>query len=73
MTDKLKIEFFEAWYDIKFHPDDPEIRKRYDDLLSEISKLLEDKFTSREIENALRGDFIDWQIKNGYPKPPKKP
>jgi len=76
MIEKRDLEMvFQAWYDHKMEPDDPELsrihRSTLEDLKSSMEKLLGYPTTLAAVRQSIGKRFGAWMTENGLPKPPK--
>lgn len=76
MIEKKDLEIvFQAWYDHKMEPDDPEyfrVHKRtLEALKSDLEKMLGYPLTLQSVRQTLGVRFGVWMRENGLPKPPK--
>tara|TARA_R110002096_G_scaffold238581_6_gene430142 strand:+ start:1613 stop:1849 length:237 start_codon:yes stop_codon:yes gene_type:complete len=65
--------FYQAWYDTKMDPTNPEVRADYLDALDELQAAMGGGFQAHEIKEALGESFSTWQKHERLPKPPRKP
>ncbi len=76
MIEKGDLELvFQAWYDHKMEPQDPELlrlhRSTMDHLKMEMETLLRYPITIVALRQSIGSRFGAWMTENGLPKPPK--
>jgi hypothetical protein len=72
MIEKRDLEMvFQAWYDHKMAPDEPELRSTLEDLKDKMEELLGYPTTVGAVRQSIGQRFGTWMTENGLPKPPK--
>ena len=66
---------FEAWYDHKMDPGDPELLRSHRETIDELKSVLETMtktpLTRLDVKVALSRRFGTWMRENGLPSPPR--